>query len=230
MIPKEGREYILDAAFYNLHSYCFAGNNKRRMLSEGDLLGTIRGNGLGPVLEEGDVDEIINEMITNSVIQTQKDKYAGRFFIVTDELKTIVRDRSDDGSTPLFQMNRFGADWIAAAVQGVYAANETEIDAGSENSIVGQASQWNQPDISHQIDQQSIDEIRTHLSECIKIISASNFTQEEKSQISGLLRVCEGLIDLPTPKVSLIKQVLSWLRDIAAIKELVDKILEHLDF
>ncbi|MGH6661401.1 MAG: hypothetical protein ACREB6_07665, partial [Rhodospirillales bacterium] len=89
MIPKEGRDYILDAAYFNLHSYCFAGNNNRRMLSEGDLLGTIRGNGLGPELREGDVDEIIDEFIAKSVIQTEKDKFAGRFFIVTDELKKI---------------------------------------------------------------------------------------------------------------------------------------------
>jgi hypothetical protein len=120
---------------------------------------------------------------------------------------------------------------MASAARKIYEESETDSpdEIQIENIVDEKVPGWNQSDASHQVSQKSIDEIRIHLGECTKIIAASDFTQEEKAQISGLLQVCEQLIELPAPKVGLIKQVLGWLRDIAAIKELVDEILKHLD-
>ena len=85
---------------------------------------------------------------------------------------------------------------------------------------------WFSQDSKVGISTASVIEARKLIISCMDIISNSRFSQEEKSQLRGLLKICEDVLDLPTPKTSLIKTVLSWLKEVKEISDLVIKISE----
>lgn len=93
----------------------------------------------------------------------------------------------------------------------------------ADQSIV---DSWKEPDRGQALNVKTLDEVRSHLTHCIVLINESKFTQEEKAQIVGLLKICQDIIDLPTPKLGLLRKLLSWLKEIKELAPLVEFILK----
>jgi len=56
----------------------------------------------------------------------------------------------------------------------------------------------------------------------------SELSQSEKSQVIGLLNICEKAVELPIPKLGLIKRVLGWLKEIKDLAPLIEAIYKIL--
>ena len=112
-----------------------------------------------------------------------------------------------------YSISADGIDWIQSGSQ-------------FDPNLPAVSDLWNEPDSIVLDNHSAVGQVRMHLSQCIVIIGLSQFTQEEKSQIVGLIRICEQIIDLPTPKVGLLRKVLGWLKDVKDIAPLVEFILK----
>ena len=112
-----------------------------------------------------------------------------------------------------------------------YALTESGIDFIESGSKVqpGDAQiidSWSMPDVGATLTVSSAEIVKLHLGQCLTLIAASNFTQEEKSQIAGLIRICEQIVDLPTPKLGLLRRILSWLKEVKELIPLVEAVLK----
>ena len=61
---------------------------------------------------------------------------------------------------------------------------------------------WNTPDTVQNISAIGINQCREHFALALKIIATSDFSQAEIAQIRGLLKACDDILELPTPKIS----------------------------
>ena len=138
-------------------------------------------------------------------------------------------DRIDDESKE-FEISAKGVTYVEAQLeyQDSIIAQYAESKFSSTSDHKVETDLWRKPDVSRDLSTATVSKVKKNLAECIKIIAESDLSQEEVAQIHGLLRICEQILELPTPKISLVKRILLWLRDIAAIKDLVDQILEYL--
>ncbi|MDE2436563.1 MAG: hypothetical protein KGM49_09910 [Sphingomonadales bacterium] len=85
---------------------------------------------------------------------------------------------------------------------------------------------WNKPDGEQTLTVSAIQSVQQHLRQCIILIDATDFSQEEKAQIVGLIRICEQIVNLPTPKLGLLKRILSWLKEIKELLPLIEAALK----
>lgn len=138
-------------------------------------------------------------------------------------------DRIDDESKE-FEISAKGLIYVETELELPHSVIAQYADS-KDSSVFSQkaeANSWRKPDVSGDLSTATVSKVKKNLAECIRIIAESDLSQEEVAQIHGLLRICEQILELPTPKISLVKRILLWLRDIAAIKNLVDQILEYL--
>ncbi len=87
---------------------------------------------------------------------------------------------------------------------------------------------WNTPDTVQNISAIGINQCREHFAHALKIIATSDFSQAEIAQIRGLLKACDDILELPTPKISIVKRILEMLRGVREIAEHVEFIRDFL--
>ena len=87
---------------------------------------------------------------------------------------------------------------------------------------------WSKPDNSIVLTASASDQIRVHLSQCLLLLSSSNLTQEERAQVAGLIKICEQILELPTPKLGLLKRILGWLKEVNELLPIIDAALKLL--
>ena len=88
---------------------------------------------------------------------------------------------------------------------------------------------WNTPETVQNISANGINQCREHFARALKIIATSDFSQAEIAQIRGLLKACDDILELPTPKISIVKRILEMLRGVREISEHVEFIRDFLD-
>lgn len=88
---------------------------------------------------------------------------------------------------------------------------------------------WNTPDTVQNISAIGINQCREHLAHALEVIATSDFSQAEIAQIRGLLKACDDILELPTPKISIVKRILEMLRGVREIAEHVEFIRDFLD-
>tara|TARA_R110001592_G_scaffold254265_1_gene517681 strand:- start:357 stop:1310 length:954 start_codon:yes stop_codon:yes gene_type:complete len=93
----------------------------------------------------------------------------------------------------------------------------------------GTRHDWRTSETLSTISYVAIEGCRSHIAEALKAIVVSDFTQEEKAQIRGLLKICDDALDLPNPKISLVKTVLGWLKDVREISEYIEAIWKFIE-
>lgn len=137
-------------------------------------------------------------------------------------------DRTDEASGE-FEISASGLTYVEAQLEqpDSYIAQYSESRGSSPFELIAQ--DWRSPDRLGAISATAISEIKGHLAECIRLIAQSELSQEEKSQVHGLLKICDDIIDLPTPKITVIVQVLRWLKEIPDIANLVERILNYFE-
>ena len=143
----------------------------------------------------------------------------------------LAKDLVNDGGQRLvaYMINQNGIAAVDKWDDVRYAEISEGVDFLEDNDVNDGGQIWSRQESLEPIQTDVVELVLKQLSECKSRISSSEFTQEEKAQVLGLLEACRSLIELPSPKLGLIKKVLGWLRDIATIKELVDQILAALD-
>lgn len=99
------------------------------------------------------------------------------------------------------------------------------MDSGWQYAPAPLGESWASERIGISLSAANAETVRLHLGQCIVLISTSKFTQAEKAQIIGLLRICEQIVDLPAPKLSLLRRILAWLKEIKELVPLVEAIL-----
>lgn len=112
-----------------------------------------------------------------------------------------------------------------------YAITEAGIDLIESGWTFSEAGNqivdaWDKPDGDRAMSVNAIATVQGYLRQCIILIDASNFSQEDKAQIVGLIRICEQLVDLPTPKLGMLKRILGWLKEVKELIPLVEAILK----
>lgn len=85
---------------------------------------------------------------------------------------------------------------------------------------------WNESGARVGISAKNIEHAKVLIAKAIVIISQTELSQSEKSQISGLLSICDQILDLPTPKLNILKRLLSLLRSVKDIKNIVELLQE----
>jgi len=85
---------------------------------------------------------------------------------------------------------------------------------------------WKQNDSGQALGSAIIGKVNYHLSQCVILINGSDFSQEDKAQIAGLLRICQQIMDLPEPKVGLLRRILGWLKEIKDLAPLIELIFK----
>ncbi|QPQ55749.1 hypothetical protein IC614_03935 [Allosphingosinicella flava] len=93
--------------------------------------------------------------------------------------------------------------------------------ANTERLIV---DHWNEPDATAPVSQVKLATIRFHLGQCVKLMVESDLSQSEKAQVLGLIKICEDIVDLPTPKLGLLKRILGWLKEVKDLLPLIEAI------
>lgn len=117
---------------------------------------------------------------------------------------------------------------------GLYLVNAPAMDMAQAliDKYFGEgfrSEDWNTPDTVQNISAHGINQCREHLAQALKVIATSDFSQAEIAQIRGLLKACDDILELPTPKISLVKKILEMLRGIREIAEHVEFIRDFLD-
>ena len=162
--------------------------------------------------------EIKPRGVSDTVVRKAVDALVDRGFL----------DRTDKESGE-FEISARGLSYVEAQLedQDSYITQYSESRGSNPFELI--AEDWRSPDKLGAISATAISEIKGHLAECIKLIAQSELSQEEKAQVHGLLKICEDIIDLPTPKITIIVRVLRWLREIPEIADLVQRIIEYFE-
>lgn len=80
---------------------------------------------------------------------------------------------------------------------------------------------WKFPDTPKRLNVKSVELAKLRVADAMHVITTSQFTQEEKAQILGLLKICEQILDLPTQKVGLLRKVVDMLLGIKEIAGII---------
>ncbi len=162
--------------------------------------------------------EIKPRGVSDTVVRKAVDALVDRGFL----------DRTDEESGE-FEISARGITYVEAQLedQNSYIAQYSKTRGSSPFELI--AEDWRSPDRLGAISATAISEIKGHLAECIRLIAQSELSQEEKSQVQGLLKICDDIIDLPTPKITIIVRVLRWIKEIPEIADLVERILSYFE-
>lgn len=154
--------------------------------------------------------QVIDEgHVTREVEQDTNEKY----LTLTGRGIKHVEEMLDNDSSEIFRLNRDGLDKI-------FGEEDT-----SPPNLKERADQWRKPDSIEILSASSVIEVRSHISQAMQIIAESQFTQEEKAQIRGLLQICENILDLPVPKIGFLRRLIEMMRGIKEISEIIETIL-----
>ena len=101
------------------------------------------------------------------------------------------------------------------------------VQSGNEFSEYPELDQqtWKNDDPSP-LTVQGVEKVVFHLGQCVTLINGSSFSQEDKAQIIGLLKICQQIIELPNPKIGLLKKLLGWLKELRELTPLIELILK----
>ncbi|MCH9052252.1 MAG: hypothetical protein IIA72_14415 [Proteobacteria bacterium] len=157
--------------------------------------------------------------------------------LADDHVKSGYLNKSKSASGSIrFTISGKGLEYVEEQLQdpdsfsSVFMNSEFDPFAVNQVAAVGNHSpQWSQPDSSKKLSVSAVEQIKEYITECIILISRSELSQADKSQISGLLKICDNFLDLPTPKLGLLKRILISLRSIKELTDLIDKILGYLE-
>ena len=85
---------------------------------------------------------------------------------------------------------------------------------------------WRQSPNEQALSNSTTNQVTDHLGRCIILINASEFSQQDKAQIVGLLKICQQIVELPEPKIGLLRRVLGWLKEIKELAPLIELIFK----
>ncbi len=136
----------------------------------------------------------------------------------THYVEVLLESLTDQG-----YVRETGRDRYAITEDGIELIESGWTFSDANNQIV---DAWDRPDGDRLMSITAIGTVQGYLRQCIILIDASEFSQEEKAQIVGLIRICEQLVDLPTPKLGLLKRILGWLKEVKDLVPLVEAILK----
>lgn len=138
-------------------------------------------------------------------------------------------DRVDEASGD-FEISARGIGYVESQLENSWSSLSKYADSKilGLSSSVPAADAWRKPDQMGELSATGISKIKGHLAESLKLIAESELSQEDKSQIYGLLKICEEILELPTPKLSLLKTILRWLKGVTEIADLIEKISEYI--
>jgi len=170
------------------------------------------------------------EELYNRIIEGRKDRWASAS---TLKRALQIHESNQYLSVILDSLSQEGYVYVGSSLnQNKYSISETGLTlvesgwkyAETDNCIV---DAWNEPDHIN-ASQSDLNSIQFHLSQCITLILQSELSQSEKSQVIGLLNICEKAVELPIPKLGLIKRVLGWLKEIKDLAPLIEAIYKIL--
>ncbi|MDP1626932.1 hypothetical protein [Parvibaculum sp.] len=137
--------------------------------------------------------------------------------LVSKELLTQIGNSHASGSI---------SPTIAGLVLGERLSTEKGLHLDSEIFEIGADTWRDESKATTRLSYSSIDQIKGLLGECIQLIAVANLSQQDRAQVQGLLKICDNILDLPTPKLSLLREILLWIKEIPEIAESVQKILD----